>query len=103
MKRIALVLATFLALGFSLEVRAEDAKALFVQKCAACHGPDGKGETPMGKKMGAKDLSGEAKDSLPELTKDIEGGKPPKMPAFKDRLTPDQIQLLAKFIQGGLK
>jgi len=102
MKRIAVALAAVLALGLAASARAEDAKALFVQKCGACHGPDGKGETPMGKKMGAKDLSAE-KAGVADIAKDIESGKPPKMPAFKDRLSADQIQALAKFIQGGLK
>jgi len=100
MKRIAVALAVVLALSAS--ARAEDAKALFVQKCGACHGPDGKGETPMGKKMGAKDLTAE-KAGAADIAKEIESGKPPKMPAFKDRLSADQIQTLAKFIQGGLK
>ena len=31
-------------------------ETLFKSKCAACHGPDGKGEVPMGKKLGARNL-----------------------------------------------
>ena len=34
-----------------------DGKALYDKECAKCHGADGKGETKMGKKMGAKDYS----------------------------------------------
>ncbi len=36
---------------------AEDGKALYDKHCAKCHGPDGKGETKMGQKLGAKDYS----------------------------------------------
>ncbi len=36
---------------------AGDAKALYEKDCAKCHGADGKGETKMGKKLGAKDYT----------------------------------------------
>lgn len=37
--------------------RAADAKDLYEKDCAKCHGSDGKGETKMGKKLGAKDYT----------------------------------------------
>ena len=57
----------------------------------------------MGKKLGAKDLSCETNEPLEELVKDIENGKPPKMMAYKGKLTDDQIKALAAFVKGGLK
>ncbi len=36
---------------------AEDAQALYAKDCQKCHGEDGKGQTKMGQKMGAKDYS----------------------------------------------
>ena len=36
---------------------ADDAKALYEKDCVKCHGSDGKGETKMGKKLGAKDYT----------------------------------------------
>ena len=104
MKRIAASLTVVVAIAFAAPARsAEDGKALFAQKCAACHGPDGKGQTPMGKKLGAKDLTGETKEPLEALVKDIENGKPPKMTPYKGKLTDDQIKAIAQFIKNGLK
>ena len=37
--------------------RADDAKAIYEKDCAKCHGADGKGDTKMGKKLGAKDYT----------------------------------------------
>jgi cytochrome c553 len=57
MKKILLpVLIASVALPL-LSVRAADAKALYEKDCAKCHGADGKGETKMGKKLGAKDYT----------------------------------------------
>ena len=41
----------------ALSVSAADAKSLYEKDCAKCHGADGKGETKMGKKLGAKDYT----------------------------------------------
>lgn len=37
--------------------RAADAKATFDERCAKCHGADGKGQTKTGQKLGAKDYT----------------------------------------------
>ena len=104
MNRIVAALAVCLAVALAAPARAaEDGKALFAQKCASCHGPDGKGKTPMGQKLGAMDLSNEDKEPLDEIVKDIENGKPPKMVAYKGKLSPEQIKAVATYIKGGLK
>jgi len=36
---------------------AGDAKVIYDKECTKCHGADGKGDTKMGKKLGAKDYS----------------------------------------------
>ena len=38
-------------------VSAADVKATYDKQCAKCHGPDGKGQTKMGKQAGAKDYT----------------------------------------------
>jgi cytochrome c553 len=44
-------------LGPSTAVSAADSKVLYEKDCAKCHGLDGKGDTKMGKKLGAKDYT----------------------------------------------
>ena len=47
---VSVVLASASAFG-------ADAKANYDKHCAKCHGPDGKGQTRMGKQAGAKDYT----------------------------------------------
>ena len=41
----------------ALTANAGDAKEIYAKSCAKCHGKDGKGDTKMGQKLGAKDYS----------------------------------------------
>ncbi len=102
MKRIAAVLAAAAALSFAAPARAEDGKALFAQKCAVCHGPEGKGDSPMGKKLGVKDLTA-LKTTHDDVVAVLNAGKPPKMMAFKGKLTPEQIDAVATYTANGMK
>jgi len=56
MKRILPLVIALLAVP-AITMYAADAKALYEKECAKCHGADGKGETKMGKKLGAKDYT----------------------------------------------
>src|ERR1043166_8140382 len=49
------VIAAFLVAAAS--INAADAKANYDKSCAKCHGPDGKGQTKMGKQAGARDYT----------------------------------------------
>ena len=56
MKRLITLSVAILAVA-SLSAQAADGKALYEKDCLKCHGADGKGETKMGKKLGAKDYT----------------------------------------------
>jgi mono/diheme cytochrome c family protein len=79
---------------------AQDAASLYKAKCSACHGADGKGDTPMGKKMGLRDLASPEgqKMSDNELAAIIADGKD-KMPNYKKSLKPEQIKELVAFVR----
>ena len=56
MKRKILAAAVVVACGL-VAARGEDAKTVYDRDCAKCHGQDGKGQTKMGQKLGAKDYT----------------------------------------------
>src|SRR5246500_6038545 len=89
------VMATALAVANLLiaPARSEDkSAALYKQKCAACHGADGKGETRTGKAMKVRGFGDPeiAKMSDEDLAGAIEKGKG-KMPAYGKSLKPAEI------------
>ncbi len=85
----------------SVPVKAQDAGgALYKTKCAACHGPDGKGETTIGKANKLRDLSSTdvQKQSDADLTGIITNGKG-KMPPYGKSLKPEQIKDLVSYLR----
>ncbi len=99
MKRFALVLAA--ASLFATAAQAADAKATFAAKCTVCHGADGKGTSPMAKKLGVKDLTA-TKLSAAEIETMILKGKG-KMTGFEGKLSAEEVKAVAGFVKGGLK
>ena len=93
------VVAAFTAGTFSAPALAA-AKQTFKAKCAACHGADGSGATPMGKKFKLRDLRSAdvQKQSDEDLQNIIAKGKPP-MPAFAKTLDAAAIQELVAHIR----
>jgi len=95
------VVVLVVALSLSTATFAADGAAdVYKSKCASCHGPDGKGETAMGKNLKLKDLASAdvQKQSDADLTTVIEKGKKP-MPGYEGKLTKDQINDLVKYIR----
>jgi len=75
-------------------------ETLFKTKCGACHGPDGKGEVPMGKKLGARNLSStEVQSQSDAQLSDIVTKGKNKMPAYDDKLTKEQIGQLVAYVR----
>jgi mono/diheme cytochrome c family protein len=70
--------------------------ALFYKaKCAACHGPDGSGQTAMGKSMKLRDLrSPEVQKQTDKELYDWTANGKGKMPAYKTKLTEADINAL---------
>lgn len=90
----------------ALSASAADAKANWEKTCTKCHGPEGKGDTKMGQKLGIKDLTdakiqADLKDekafkSIKEGIKDDEG-KVKMKPA--EGLSDDEIKALVAYVR----
>ena len=91
MKRILTLSVAMLAVS-ALSAAAADAKETYEKDCAKCHGTDGKGQTKMGAKLGAKDYT-DAK--VQEALKDEDGVK-----AIKDGLKDKAGKQLMKPTEG---
>lgn len=105
MKRTMLITYLLLA-GFTL-ARAEDVKETWEKNCQKCHGPDGKGDTKMGKKVEVKDYTDPAvqaamKDdimvkAIKEGIKDTDGKV--RMKLYGDTLSDDQVKALVTYVR----
>ena len=101
MTKLSLIAAA-ICLSLSLNASAEDGSAIFAKECAKCHGVDGKGDTPMGKKLKIKDLSveaaklGEAKIAA-TIKEGVKEGDKTRMKAFAD-LSEADLKALAKHV-----
>jgi mono/diheme cytochrome c family protein len=79
-------------------------RAVYEQRCLACHGPQGKGDGPTGKVLvpPAADFTSAAsrKKSDAELLKTIENGKPPTaMTAWKGQLSDQDIANVLAYVK----
>ncbi len=94
-----MILAVGLGL-WSLPAAADDAAANYKAKCAMCHGADGKGDTPAGKKMGTHDFGSPEvqKMSDADLAAAISKGKN-KMPSYASKLKDSEIKELVAHVR----
>src|SRR5689334_12352456 len=78
------------------------AKANFAKNCEACHGPNGEGGMAKvnNKQIKVPNLHADhaIKHTDEQLTKMITNGED-QMPAFKDKLRPEEISELVRFIR----
>jgi len=78
-----------------------DATSTYHDKCASCHGKDGRGKTLKGKLSHARDLtSSEWQNDVTDerIFNSISNGKG-KMPSFKKKLTDAQIEELVAYVR----
>src|SRR5579871_6807536 len=97
-KAIIIILA--IAVVFCTCAIAQGGADLFKAKCAMCHGPDGKGQTAMGKTLNLRDLGSSEVQSQSDadLTNIVTNGKG-KMPKYDGKLTKDQITDVVKYLR----
>jgi cytochrome c6 len=89
-----------IVLVFGASARADGAGD-FKAKCAMCHAADGSGSTATGKALKVRDLGSPDVQGQTDarLTTIITDGKN-KMPAYKGKLTDDQIKGLVAYVRG---
>ena len=79
------------------------ARTTYQEYCIRCHKPDGKGGPNdfQGNPIKVPDFTSERVKALPDekYIKYITNGEEGEMPAFKDRLTPEQINGLVRMIR----
>ena len=98
MKKTIVVLT--LLLVAAAPVFAADGAAIYKAKCAMCHGPDGAGQTTMGKNLKLRDLRSAdvQKQTDADLMKWISDGKG-KMPSYKGKLSAEEITAVVGYLR----
>ncbi|HVG22304.1 MAG TPA: c-type cytochrome [Blastocatellia bacterium] len=80
-----------------------DAAALFAaNKCTGCHGADGKGNPNIKDVPNFTDAAWQKKTTDAEMIKTIANGDKP-MPAYKDKLSEEQIKALVAYVRSFAK
>jgi mono/diheme cytochrome c family protein len=94
----AALLVAIVLCGAAFAQSAPKPADIYKQKCAICHGPDGKSQTVMAKNLGAPDLTSEKVQSVSdaEIKDVLENGKG-KMPPPK--LDPKSIDVMLKYVR----
>lgn len=91
----AVFMTVLIALVLPLSAFAADGAAIYKAKCASCHGPDGSGQTPVGKTMKVRDLrSPEVQKQTDKELYDWTAEGKGKMPAYKNKLSEAEINAL---------
>lgn len=104
--QVSKVLVTIFALSAAtLTLSAADGKELYTKHCAKCHGADGVGTTPMGKKTGAKDFTDAAVQAkftdaqFASAIKDgFKEGDKVKMKGY-DELSTEEVNALVAYVR----
>ena len=97
MKKLILFTMLLSLVFASAAMAAEDGAALYKAKCAACHGPDGKGK----QEQGAPNLTDAIwlyGDSRQAIIESIRTGRGGMMPAWAGRLDPTTLKALAIYV-----
>ncbi len=82
----------------------QDVATVYKQRCAGCHGPDGSGQTAMGRSFKLRDLRSPEVQHMTDaqLTEVIGQGKG-KMPGYEKVLGAPMVKALVGYIRGMAK
>jgi mono/diheme cytochrome c family protein len=104
--RTMLIIAAISLAAFAFSVRAADPKTNWANNCAQCHGPTGKGDTKMGKMLGAMDLTDAKKQAsftdaqaATAIKDGVKQNGKTTMKAFGGKLTDDEIKALVAYVR----
>jgi mono/diheme cytochrome c family protein len=103
MKKQRIILATLALAATTTALSAADATTTWEKQCKACHGSDGKGQTPQGKKLGLKDFADAAfqasftdAQATKAIKEGVKDGDKTRMKAADDVTDADIKDLVAK-------
>ena len=75
----------------------KDAKDIYLDKCAVCHGQDGAGKTAKGRKLKVLDVRETVKKmSVDDMIKVVQNGKGENMDAYGKELSADQVKAVVE-------
>ena len=100
MKRLFIAFAIIAA---AATAQADKTERTWGAKCSSCHGDAGKGDTAKGKELGVKDYTSadwQKSKTDAQIQAGIENGVKDKMDPYKDKLKPDEVAGLVKYIRG---
>ena len=104
MKKLTIIAAVILATG-ATSVRAADVKENYEKHCTKCHGADGKAQTKMGIKAGAKDFTDPKvqaeiteEKAFKAIKEGIKEGEKTKMKPAEE-LSDAEMKALAQFVK----
>jgi mono/diheme cytochrome c family protein len=97
---ISLAVLAMPLLGQTDDKRTGKGRDVFEEYCIGCHGPNGRAETDMSKKVGAADLTSDAvqQESDSHLRTVIKDGKG-KMPSFSQKLSDSEIGSVLTYVR----
>lgn len=98
--------ALAVALLGGMELLAAETKENYDKECSKCHGPDGKGQTRMGRQSGAKDytdpkVQAEMDDgkAVLRIKEGMKEGAKEKMKPYADKFSDDEIKALVAYMR----
>ena len=99
---VLLILVTFsvACISASAQDKSSPGATIFKAKCILCHGPDGSGNTALGKQLQAANLGSKEvqKQTNAELHKIVHDGRA-NMPSFAEQLSDAEITQVIQYVR----